>query len=75
MDESQSGYRGKWVKWALIYLVAGAIVYFIVYLVFFHHGGGYGGGGGSGGNGGGYMFMPLLVGEGTRRVRRRAGRA
>ena len=39
----KTGYKGKWKKWLAIYLVAGAVVYFIVYLVAFHHGGSGGG--------------------------------
>jgi hypothetical protein len=58
MEERHSGYRGKWLKWALIYLVAGAIVYFIVYLVFFKHGGGR------------YVMVPLLLAGATRRIHR-----
>jgi hypothetical protein len=61
MAENKSGgYGGKWMKWAAIYLVAGAIVYLIIYLVFFNHGGGYGGGGSGGTGGRGYLMLPLL---------------
>jgi hypothetical protein len=74
-EDKPDGYGDRWMKWAAIYLVAGAIVYFIVYLVFFHHGGGYGGGGSGGGTGGrGYLTLPLLWMSGWRLSGRGPGR-
>ena len=69
MAQDRSGYGGKWVKWAAIYLVAGAIVYAIVYFVFLHHSGG-----GGGGRGGGYLVLPLLLEAGRRLPDGRVGR-
>lgn len=43
-EEKPSGYGGgygggRWKKWLLIYLIAGAVIYLFVYLVFFADGG------------------------------------
>ena len=43
MAQKGAGYAGRWKRWLAIYLVAGAIAYFIVLLLFFHHGGATGG--------------------------------
>ncbi len=40
--ESKRSYGGKWKKWLVIYLAAGAVVYGIVFLLL--HSGGSGGG-------------------------------
>jgi succinate dehydrogenase hydrophobic anchor subunit len=43
--QNGTGYgRKSWKKWLAIYLVAGAIAYFVIYLVFFAHSSGGGGG-------------------------------
>ena len=44
--KTKGGYKRNWAKWVGLYLVIGAIVYFIIYIVAFHHGGGGAGGGG-----------------------------
>jgi len=45
MAQKSMGYgRKSWKKWLAIYLVAGAIIYFVVYLLFFAGNGGSGGG-------------------------------
>jgi hypothetical protein len=64
-EQPRGGYRGKWKKWVLVYLVAAAVVYGIVYFLFFYHSGsGYGGGSGGGGGGaGGYVALPFLIAD------------
>jgi hypothetical protein len=44
MANTQSGYRGRWKKWLLVYLAVGVVAYLAIYLLFFT-GGGAGGGG------------------------------
>jgi hypothetical protein len=39
-EAPKSGYGSKWKKYVLIYVVVGAVAYFLVYLLFFHKGGG-----------------------------------
>jgi hypothetical protein len=57
MDERRSGYGGgRWIKWALLYVLIAAVVYAVIYFVFIK-----GGSGGSGGStGGGYVIVALL---------------
>jgi hypothetical protein len=42
----QQGYRSRWKKYVLIYLLVGAVVYGLIYLLFFTDALGGGGGGG-----------------------------
>ena len=42
----EQGYRSKWKKYVLIYLLVGAVLYGLIYLVFFS--GAFAGGGGGG---------------------------
>jgi hypothetical protein len=44
-NKSEQGYRSKWKKYVLIYLLVGAVVYGLIYLLFFTGGSGGGGGG------------------------------
>jgi len=43
MASERSGYGRNRKRWLAIYLVVGAVAYFVVYLAFFHHGDGGGG--------------------------------
>jgi hypothetical protein len=40
--EPSGGYRSKWMKYLLIYLVVAAVVYALIYFIFIADGGGYG---------------------------------
>ena len=44
MANTQSGYRGRWKKWLLVYLAVGVVAYLAIYLLFFASNGGGGGG-------------------------------
>lgn len=43
-NRTEQGYRSKWPKYVLIYLLVAAVLYGLIYLIFFTDGGGGGGG-------------------------------
>ncbi|MGH2681949.1 MAG: hypothetical protein ACRDIX_01790 [Actinomycetota bacterium] len=46
-NRSEQGYRSKWPKYVLIYLLGAAVLYGLIYLIFFTDA--FAGGGGGGG--------------------------